>query len=39
MKLPASASYGQLKLYPYWDPLRGEPCSEKIVAEYAPAGK
>ena len=35
-KLPASASYGQLKLHPYWDPLRGDPRFEKIVAGFAP---
>jgi tetratricopeptide (TPR) repeat protein len=29
-------SYGQLKLMPFWDPLRGEPCFEKIVASLAP---
>ena len=29
-------SYGQLKLLPWWDPLRGEPCFEKIVASLAP---
>ncbi len=29
-------SYGQLKLLPFWDPLRGEPCFEKIVASLAP---
>jgi tetratricopeptide (TPR) repeat protein len=29
-------SYGQLKLMPEWDPLRGEPCFEKIVASLAP---
>ena len=38
-KLPASASYGQLKLHPYWDPLRGNPCFEKIVTGLAPATK
>ena len=38
MPLPASSfdSYGALKLLPYWDPLRGEPCFEKIVASLAP---
>jgi hypothetical protein len=25
-----------LKLLPFWDPLRGEPCFEKIVASLAP---
>jgi Tfp pilus assembly protein PilF len=29
-------SYGQLKLMPSWDPLRGDPCFEKIVASLAP---
>jgi TolB-like protein/Tfp pilus assembly protein PilF len=29
-------SYGELKLLPWWDPLRGEPCFEKIVASVAP---
>jgi serine/threonine-protein kinase len=29
-------TYGQLKLMPFWDPLRGEPCFEKIVASLAP---
>ena len=29
-------SYGQLKLLPSWDPLRREPCFEKIVASLAP---
>jgi TolB-like protein len=31
-------SYGQLKLLPYWDPLRGDPRFEKIVASLAPKG-
>jgi serine/threonine protein kinase len=29
-------SYGQLKLYAFWDPLRGDPRFEKIVASLAP---
>jgi len=29
-------SYGELKLLPFWDPLRGEPCFEQIVASLAP---
>jgi TolB-like protein/Tfp pilus assembly protein PilF/predicted Ser/Thr protein kinase len=32
----SSLSYGDLKLSPFWDPLRGEPCFEKIVASLAP---
>ena len=29
-------SYGELKLMPFWDPLRGDPRFEKIVADLAP---
>jgi TolB-like protein/class 3 adenylate cyclase/Tfp pilus assembly protein PilF len=29
-------TYGQLKLMPYWDPLRGDPRFEKMVADLAP---
>jgi tetratricopeptide (TPR) repeat protein len=29
-------AYGQLKLSPFWDPLRGDPRFEKIVASLAP---
>jgi TolB-like protein/predicted Ser/Thr protein kinase/Flp pilus assembly protein TadD len=29
-------TYGELKLMPWWDPLRGEPCFEKIVNSLAP---
>jgi hypothetical protein len=29
-------SYGVLKLFPVWDPLRGDPRFEKIVAFLAP---
>jgi len=29
-------SYGALKLLPFWDPLRGDPCFEKIVGSLAP---
>jgi serine/threonine-protein kinase len=32
----SSVSYGQLKLMPWWDPLRGDPCFERIVASLAP---
>jgi serine/threonine-protein kinase len=31
-------SYGALKLLPFWDPLRGDPRFEKIVASLAPKG-
>jgi tetratricopeptide (TPR) repeat protein len=33
---PSTISYGQLKLLPVWDPLRGDPRFEKIVASLAP---
>jgi TolB-like protein/Flp pilus assembly protein TadD/predicted Ser/Thr protein kinase len=33
---PSELTYGQLKLFPWWDPLRGDPCFEKIVASLAP---
>jgi TolB-like protein/Tfp pilus assembly protein PilF len=33
---PSSVSYGELKLLPLWDPLRGDPRFEKIVASLAP---
>jgi TolB-like protein/Tfp pilus assembly protein PilF len=32
----STLSYGQLKLLPFWDPLRGDPRFEKIVASLAP---
>ncbi len=32
-------SYGALKLFPVWDPLRGDPRFEKIVESLAPKGK
>src|SRR5262249_29117162 len=39
LRAPSAAqmlSYGALKLLPYWDPLRGDPRFEKIVASLAP---
>jgi TolB-like protein/Tfp pilus assembly protein PilF/predicted Ser/Thr protein kinase len=33
---PSAVSYGELKLMPWWDALRGEPCFEEIVASLAP---
>jgi TolB-like protein/class 3 adenylate cyclase len=33
---PGPLTYGDLKLMPYWDPLRGDPRFEKIVASLAP---
>jgi serine/threonine protein kinase/Tfp pilus assembly protein PilF len=36
-RLPVGVTYGELKLLPTWDPLRGDPCFEKIVTSLAPA--
>ena len=33
---PVGVDYGDLKLNPMWDPLRGDPRFEKIVASLAP---
>ena len=33
---PLTVTYGQLKLLPFWDPLRGDPRFEQIVASLAP---
>ncbi len=33
---PTPVTYGQLKLMPFWDPLRGDPCFEQIVTSLAP---
>jgi TolB-like protein/Tfp pilus assembly protein PilF len=35
-EVPAGISYGELQLDPDWDPLRGDPRFEKIVASLAP---
>ena len=35
-QLPSLLSYGRLKLMPWYDPLRGDPRFEKIVASLAP---
>ncbi len=35
-RTPSDLSYGQLKLMPYWDALRGDPRFEQIVASLAP---
>ena len=35
-RLPKPLTYFNLKLLPFWDPLRGEPCFEEIVASLAP---
>ena len=35
-QLPGFVTYGRLKLLPWYDPLRGDPRFEKIVASLAP---
>jgi len=35
-KIPTGPTYGMLRLDPVWDPLRGDPRFEKIVASLAP---
>jgi TolB-like protein/Tfp pilus assembly protein PilF len=35
-RLPGFVTYGRLKLLPWWDPLRGDPRFEQIVASLAP---
>jgi tetratricopeptide (TPR) repeat protein len=34
-RIPAGVSYGEIRLDPFWDPLRGDPRFEKIVASLA----
>ncbi len=34
--IPSQLSYGQLRLHPNWDPLRGQPRFEALVASLAP---
>ena len=35
-RIPCYLSYGELRLQPRWDPLRGDPRFDKIVASLAP---
>jgi tetratricopeptide (TPR) repeat protein len=35
-KIPGGPDYGELRLSPMWDPLRGDPRFEKIVSSLAP---
>jgi TolB-like protein/class 3 adenylate cyclase/Tfp pilus assembly protein PilF len=35
-RIPGYLSYGQLRLHPDWDPLRGDPRFDKIVASLGP---
>ena len=33
LQVPSFLSYGQLRLHPFWDPLRGDPRFEKLAEE------
>src|SRR5207237_7457390 len=33
IRRPSNLSYGQLKLLPFWDPLRGDPRLQKLLDE------
>lgn len=35
-RIPGEICYGDLRLHPAWDPLRGDPRFEKVVAGFAP---
>jgi TolB-like protein/Flp pilus assembly protein TadD len=35
-RIPSSLKYGELRLHPLWDPLRGDPRFDQIVASLAP---
>jgi tetratricopeptide (TPR) repeat protein len=36
VQIPCDISYGQLRLHPMWDTLRGDPRFERIVSSLAP---
>jgi serine/threonine-protein kinase len=36
IRLPSRLTYGELKLLPFWDPLRGDPRFEQLVTSLAP---
>jgi TolB-like protein/tRNA A-37 threonylcarbamoyl transferase component Bud32/Tfp pilus assembly protein PilF len=33
LQVPSVLSYGQLRLHPFWDPLRGDPRFEKLIED------
>ena len=33
VRIPSPVSYGQLRLHPWWDPLRDDPRFEKLVEQ------
>jgi TolB-like protein/class 3 adenylate cyclase/Flp pilus assembly protein TadD len=38
-RVPSIVNYGTLRLHPFWDPLRGDPRFDKIVASLVPDEK
>ena len=36
LQIPGAGHYGELKLFPQWDCLRGDPRFESIIASLAP---
>ncbi len=39
LMLPSKVNYGQLKLHPFWDPLRGDPRFQALMSTVAPNGQ
>ena len=39
LQVPSCLSYGELRLHPFWDPLRGDPRFEKLVEECEETGR
>jgi TolB-like protein/Flp pilus assembly protein TadD len=37
-QFPGGGTYGELRLYPYWDSLRGDPRFERIITSLTPNG-
>jgi len=33
LQIPGHVSYGQLRLHPWWDPLRDDPRFDKLIEE------
>ena len=38
-RIPSEVSYGNLKLHPFWDPLRGDAEFEGLIASLAPGSR
>ena len=35
-RIPGDVNYGQLQLYPYWDPIRNDPRFQRLISTLAP---